>query len=113
MRLISSILPLAFIFIACSSDGGSATIPTAPTTLKAEKLGTGVHLTWTDTSTNEDEFMIMRKDGAASYVEITRVPFNTVQFHDDPVTAGTLYTYMVMATNAAGDVGSNEVTITP
>lgn len=78
--------------------------------MTVERLGEGGHVTWTDASDNEDEFMIMRKDGDGEYAERARVPFDTTQFHDEPLTAGTTYTYMVMAVNEAGDAASNEVT---
>ena len=100
--------------VACSDDGGGGSVPAAPSNLAASKLGTGIHLTWTDNSSDEEEFTIMRKVGTGAYAELTSVTFNTTTFHDDPVTAGTLYTYHVMAMNAAGTSGaSNEVMLTP
>lgn len=99
---------------ACGSDdgdGGNADAPpAAPAGLAVEKLGNGGHLTWTDASDNEDEFMIMRKEGAAGYIELGLVTFNTTAYHDEPLTVGTSYTYMVMALNDAGQAESNEVT---
>ncbi len=35
---------------------------------------------------------------------------NSVAYHDEPLTVGTTYTYMVMSLNAAGQAESNEVT---
>ncbi|MBA3671332.1 MAG: hypothetical protein H0W68_04840 [Gemmatimonadaceae bacterium] len=61
---------------SCASDsGGSDAPPAAPTSLAVERLGGGGHLTWADNSDDEEEFMIMRKDGTAAYVELGRVPF--------------------------------------
>lgn len=57
--------------------------------------------------------MIMRKSGTGAYEHVTNVTFNTTQYHDEPVTAGTVYTYQVTAMNAAGEASSNEVMITP
>jgi hypothetical protein len=112
-----SLLFLALpLMISCSSDdghGGGGSPPAAPTNLAAAKLSGGVHLTWTDNSTNEDEFMIMRKTGTGAYEHVTSVTFNTAQYHDAAVTAGTAYTYQVTAMNAGGEAPSNEVTITP
>lgn len=109
--------PLALVVIslvmACgSSEHGGGAAPTAPTNLAAAKLGSGVHLTWTDNSDNEDEFMIMRKTGAGSYEEAASVTFNTAQHHLEPVTAGTAYTYQIWAMNDGGHSMSNEVTFT-
>jgi hypothetical protein len=98
------------LLVGCSDDGGGGdTAPAAPANLDVEQLGDGAHLTWDDVSDNEDEFMIMRKEDDGVYEEITRVTFNTEQFHDEPLDLGTIYTYMVMAVNDAGDAGSNEV----
>ena len=111
LTLLALALPLT---IACSSEehGGGAG-PAAPTNLAASPLSGGVHLTWTDNSSDEDEFMIMRKTGAGAYEHVTSVTFNTTQYHDAAVTAGTQYTYQVTAMNASGEGPSNEVTITP
>ncbi len=114
MRTLAIVLFGGFL-AACSSDGdgGNADDPPAsPTSLAVEKLGGGGHLTWTDNSDNEEEFMIMRKEGAAAYVELGRVAFNTTAYHDEPLTTGTTYTYMVMSLNEAGQGESNEVMYT-
>lgn len=112
-QLLLAVLVLASA-AACGppSDGGDdpPAAPAAPTGVNVERLGEGGHVTWTDASDNEDEFMIMRKEGDGDYAERTRVPFNTTQFHDEPLTAGTTYGYMVMAVNDAGETASNEVT---
>jgi len=94
---------------ACSSDGAGGTAPAAPTGLAVAKLGAGGHLTWTDASDNEDEFMIMRKEGAGAYIELSTLAFNQTQYHDEPLTTGTTYVYMVMALNDGGQSSSNEV----
>lgn len=94
-----------------ASDAGPAA-PAAPTGLTVERLGEGGHITWTDASDDEDEFVIHRKEGAGELAERARVPFNTTQFHDEPLTAGATYTYMVMAVNAAGESASSEVDYT-
>lgn len=101
------------VLTACASDdGGAGGAPAAPTGLAVAKLGGGGHLTWMDKSDNEDHFMIMRKDGGGEYAEVSTVTFNTTSFHDEPLTAGTMYTYKVMAMNASGHSESNEVTYT-
>ena len=85
MRTLSIVvLGLALGGTACGTDdpGGGDAPPAAPTGLAVAKLGQGGHLTWTDNAANEEEFMIMRKDGAAAYEELGRVPFDSVQYHD-------------------------------
>jgi hypothetical protein len=93
--------------------GGSGEGPTAPTNLVVAPLAGGAHLTWADNSDNETEFMVMRmKVGTDSeYQHITSVVFNTVQYHDGPITAGE-YKYQVWAMNSDGESESEEVSFT-
>jgi large repetitive protein len=93
----------------CSDSGGSA--PAAPSNLIVAPLGAGAHLTWDDNSADETEFVIMRQeiDLDDAMIEIASVPFDGVQFHDEPVTSGATYVYQVIATNEAGDAESNQV----
>ncbi|MEO8705192.1 MAG: fibronectin type III domain-containing protein [Kofleriaceae bacterium] len=101
---------IALLVAACASD--DAAPPAAPTNLDATSLGAGAHLTWKDNSSDEDEFVIMRqKVGTdAAMTELARVPFNGNTFHDEPITAGTTYMYMVVATGPGGDSDSNPAT---
>jgi fibronectin type 3 domain-containing protein len=81
----------------------------APTQLEVGPLGAGAHLTWVDNSDDENEFQIMRRDGSnAEYQMIASVPFDTVQYHDEPITSGISYGYKVVAVNDAGEAESNE-----
>lgn len=103
------LLPCALL-IACT--GTSVEVPAAPTTLAVGLLGGGAHLTWIDNSSDEDEFVVMRQQQGtdAAMRELARVPFDTVTYHDEPVTSGATYVYLVIATNAAGDAPSNQAT---
>ena len=114
MQTLSVVLALSLTTFACGSEehGGGGTAPAAPTNLTASKLGGGVHLTWTDNSTDEEEFMIMRKSGTGAYEEVTSVTFNTTQYHLEPVTAGTAYTYQIWAMKDGAHSMSNEVPFT-
>lgn len=120
MRVNPRLLLGSFVLMlaaACgpATDGGDEpgdAAPAAPTGLTVERLGEGGHVTWTDVSDDEDEFVIHRKEGAGEFAERARVPFNTTQFHDEPLTDGATYTYMVMAVNAAGENASSEVDYT-
>ena len=86
-----------------------------PTSLTAAPQGGGVHLTWKDNSTDEDEFEIERKIGAApGFARLAAVPFDTASYHDADVTLGTSYTYRVRAKVGAGFSSySNEATAVP
>jgi hypothetical protein len=108
-------LVLALGLLACGGDdGGSGSVPAAPTNLTGSVLSGGAHLTWTDNSDNETDFMIMRKEmgSTAGFASIAMPPFNTTTYHDAPLTAGKTYVYMVHAVNDAGDSQpSNEVMV--
>jgi len=114
-QLLSMVLVgLAMMVAGCMDHHGDADAPpTAPTNLAVSNVSGGAHLTWTDTSDNEDHFMIMRKTQGGTYDDVGMVTFNTVQYHDSSVTAGMTYVFMVNAMNAAGDASSNEVTFAP
>lgn len=94
------------------SGDGSGAAPVAPSQLAAAVVGGGAHLTWKDNSADEEHFMVERMvHGAGNYAEVATVPFDTGQYHDTNVTAGTTYMYRVTAMNAAGEAISNEVSI--
>ena len=94
--------------------GGSTTgKPNAPSMLTAAPLSGGAHLTWKDNSSDEDMFMIMRKEGSGSFSTLRMLPANTTQYHDTATMSGRTYTYMVHAMR--GDTlsdPSNEATVT-
>lgn len=103
-----TLLSLALGLGACGSNtssgktGGSsgttgASKPAAPSMLTAQPLLGGVHLTWKDNSSDEEMFMIMRKEGTSAFATLVMVEFNIVQYHDTAVTPGKTYTYMVNA----------------
>ena len=103
---LAVLLPL----VACASNAVEP--PAAPSTLAVGLLGGGAHLTWLDNSSDEDEFVVMRQltGSDPAMRELARVPFDTVTYHDEPITSGATYIYMVIATNAAGDAASNQAT---
>ncbi len=118
MHNVVTVLVASTLLLSCTSDEGhgggtGVTAPAAPTGLAVAKLGAGAHLTWTDASDNEDHFMLMRKPQGGAYAEVDMLTFNTTQYHDEPVTAGTTYVYKVLAMNGGGESSSNEVTFTP
>lgn len=69
----------------------------APSGLTVSQLGVGLHLTWKDNSPDEDEFQIERKSGNGGFAMVGTVVFDIEQYHDEPVTFDTPYTYRVRA----------------
>ena len=100
--------------VACGGGGhgGGDGAPAAPTGLTAQSSAGGAHLTWTDNSDNETEFMVMRMEVGVDtgYEVAATVEFNTTQYHDAPLTSGSTYMYQIMAMNNDGESLSNEVT---
>ena len=78
MRKLASLIVLALTASACGDDS-SSTIA-APSNLAGAMMSGGFHLTWTDNSSDEEEFIVERKPEGGGYVEQARVPFNTTQY---------------------------------
>jgi hypothetical protein len=74
------------------------TVPTSPTDLKAQQVGTEakVHLWWTDNSTDESGFWIER-DAGTGFVRIDDVAADVREADDVGVEAGKQYAYRVTA----------------
>jgi hypothetical protein len=85
--------------VACGDDMDmdGSNMPKKPTELNVAPVAGGAHLTWKDNSDNESGFMVERAVAAAEFQSLITVPFDTVQYHDAAVTAGTTYKYRVMA----------------
>jgi hypothetical protein len=79
--------------------------PAAPSALTATALSaSAIHLSWTDNSTNETQFVIERKTGTNDFVQIVSVGADVTIYTDTGLLAGTGYTYRVRARN--GDLYS-------
>ena len=90
-------LALACLFTLTACGGGTIDQTlAAPSELKVSQLGVGLHVTWQDNSPDEDEFQIERKS-TGGFAMISSVVFDITQFHDEPVTFDTAYTYRVRA----------------
>lgn len=84
----------------------------APTELTAAIVAGGVHLTWRDNSTAEDEFMVLRKDAASAWIAVGSSAANASSFHDTSVVRGTTYRYVVHAMRAnTTSMPSNEILV--
>ncbi len=89
--------------------------PPAPSGLSAFAPGSWtVVLAWSDTSTNEDEFIIERSGSPASvWTELGRVGFNVKTFTDGTVTPDVTYSYRVKSSNETGVSTSSVATEKP
>ena len=77
--------------------------PTTPATFTASASGKTVSLAWTDNSTDETGFKVLRKDSlTGSYSTITTTSADATSY-SDTVTAAGSYWYRVSATNTNGD----------
>ena len=87
--------------------GGASTGPTAPTGLGATAASaTQIDLAWTDTSSDEDGFIVERSlTGTGGWAAITGSPtaINAQTKSDTGLTCNTTYYYQVRATNGSGD----------
>lgn len=77
--------------------------PGAPSGLTATALSqTEIELKWSDGSSNENEFVIFRRNDAGMFVEHDTVAANDTNYIDDALTANTSYSYQVRARNGGG-----------
>jgi len=91
------------------------TPPAAPSGLTATTVSSSqINLAWTDQASNEDDFKIERKTGAAgTYAEVGSVGANVTSFSNTGLAASTEYFYRVLAHNTAGNSAfSNEANAT-
>jgi len=79
--------------------------PSAPTGFKVDNVGTNsIQLSWTDTSNNEDGFVIeqCRSKGCTTFVEIARPAANVKVYLDTALLSNTQYYYRMRAFNLGG-----------
>lgn len=115
MRIASTFVVALCLLAGCGGDdmdhSSTGKGPTAPSELTAVPLTGGAHLTWKDNSNNEDNFMVLRKQMGtdADYKILATLPFDSIQYHDGPLTSGAAYSYKIMAMNGQGESESNAV----
>jgi hypothetical protein len=85
----------------------------APTDLEASAVsGSSVNLSWSDNSTNELGFKIMRSLDGITFGSVTITGADTTSYTDTGLTPGTLYYYKIAAVNNNGISGfSNTVSL--
>jgi hypothetical protein len=79
--------------------------PAAPSNLVATAVSSSeIDLSWTDNSDNETEFQIERStDGGLTFTQIATVGPSVTTYFDTGLTAATMYSYRVRASNLTGD----------
>ncbi|MGE5683344.1 MAG: fibronectin type III domain-containing protein [Bacillota bacterium] len=83
--------------------------PAAPKNLVVKKLSdNAVNLSWEDSSSNESEFQIWRKEAQGTYTLIQTLPKNSVSTNDYDLKPSVIYYYKVIAKNKYGTASSNE-----
>lgn len=98
------------LFLVCDKQNLP---PSKPTSLSASASGSTVTLSWTDASTDETGFKIVRKDSeGGSYAQVGTASAGAASYSDTLTSTGTFW-YRVKATNSNGDsTGSNVVKVT-
>jgi hypothetical protein len=84
--------------------------PAAPSKLSATAVsGTQINLSWTDNSTNEAGFIVMRSTSGGGYVQIGVTGTGVTTYSDSALTPDTNYSYKVQATNSVGNSAFSNV----
>lgn len=78
--------------------------PAAPSGLTAAAASsTAINLAWTDNSSNESGFRVERSVAGGAFTQIGAVGAGITSFADTGLTAGTTYSYRVLAYNSGGN----------
>jgi cellulase/cellobiase CelA1/cytochrome c553 len=98
----------------CDGQIGGVEKPEQPTNLEAELIdNTKVNLTWSDSSNNEDSFLIYKKVNNQEWELITLLPADTNSYEGIAVETDKSYIFKVEAKNIAGASASETVNVTP
>jgi titin len=89
---------------ATTSTLPAPTPPPAPSGLVASAVSSSqISLLWTDDAANETGFKVERSTDGTTFAQVALLGANTTTYVDSGLTASTLYSYRVRATNASGD----------
>ena len=77
----------------------------APNNFSGTSTSTSIDLSWSDNSTNEDNFIIERTSPGASWTPIATVNANTTSYTDSGLTADSQYSYSMYAENSTNRSG--------
>jgi hypothetical protein len=84
--------------------------PAAPTDLTAVPVSrTRIDLSWTDNSSNEDQFKIERSSDGVSFTQIATVGANVTSYSNNGLRRNTTYHYRVRASNSGGNSAYSNV----
>jgi serine protease AprX len=113
LRAFNTAGPSGWSNTATATTQSALTAPTAPTGLTATTSVGRVTLGWTDRSTNEDGFRVLRCVGAkcTPTTVVATLGVNTVKWADTAVVARTTYRYVVQAYNTTGTGTSGVVSV--
>lgn len=102
----------AILSLYPGGSGGSGNKPAAPSDLAGEAVsGTQIHLTWTDNSTNETQFLVEMKKGS-KFKAIGTLKKNVTEATVVGLGSGKSYTFRVVAKKGKNrSDASNEVTV--
>jgi len=105
-KLLMEIEDTKTVFAECDKQNLP---PTTPATFTASASGKTVSLAWTDNSTDETGFKVLRRDSlTGSYSTVTTTSADATSY-SDTVTAAGSYWYRVSATNSNGDSTGSKV----
>jgi rhamnogalacturonan endolyase len=100
----------AFDAVELDIPNTSPSIPVAPASLAGIALNAAqVHLTWTDQSTNEVNFLLERSTNNLSFALVAALTAEMTSYTDADLSPGTRYYYRLRAANSAGSSADSEV----
>ncbi len=96
--------------VAC---GASSSPPSAPLNPNIDEFCEVLTFHWTDTSSNEDNFIVDRSVDGGAFSTVATLSADSHFYLDTNVVASSTYTYKVTATNTDGDGVSDTVSASP
>ena len=111
---IGSLLIMVVAFSGCPLSESVENLPKAPRVLSAVADGEDMMLSWTDSSDNEEGFILERRDEGSVFGSVSfNLLADTENYRDIDVSAGVTYYYIIKAFNIYGEsTYSNEAAAT-